>query len=148
MLLQWENFHSFLCFIHFMTFIFFPILCLYIYTYSIFIVYREGNGNPLQCSCLENPRDRGAWWAADYGVAQSRTWLKRFSSSSSSSDRHINVLYSELSGGKVYLLWQMEGACVWALQKAGWGILPAALNSCIIWDLIFNCSEFQTPHTE
>ena len=43
----------------------------------------EGNGNPLQCSCLENPRDRGAWWAAVYGVAQSRTWLKRLSSSSS-----------------------------------------------------------------
>ena len=33
----------------------------------------EGNGNPLQCSCLENPRDRGAWWAAIYGVAQSWT---------------------------------------------------------------------------
>ena len=33
--------------------------------------HREGNGNPLQCSCLENPRDRGAWWAAVYGVAQS-----------------------------------------------------------------------------
>ena len=33
----------------------------------------EGNGNPLQCSCLENPRDRGAWWAAVYGVAQSQT---------------------------------------------------------------------------
>ena len=32
----------------------------------------EGNGNPLQCSCLENPRDRGAWWAATYGVVQSR----------------------------------------------------------------------------
>ena len=42
-------------------------------------------GNPLQCSCLENPRDRGAWWAAVYGVAQSRTRLKRLSSSSSSS---------------------------------------------------------------
>ena len=42
----------------------------------------EGNGNPLQCSCLENPRDRGAWWAAVYGVAQSRTRLKRLSSSS------------------------------------------------------------------
>ena len=41
----------------------------------------EGNGNPLQCSCLENPRDRGAWWAAIYGVAQSRTWLKWLSSS-------------------------------------------------------------------
>ena len=44
-----------------------------------------GNGNPLQCSCLENPRDGGAWWAAVYGVAQSRTQLKWFSSSSSSS---------------------------------------------------------------
>ena len=40
----------------------------------------EGNGNPLQCSCLENPRDRGAWWAAVYGVAQSQTRLKRLSS--------------------------------------------------------------------
>ena len=38
-----------------------------------FLCAREGNGNPLQCSCLENPRDRGAWWAAVYGVAQSRT---------------------------------------------------------------------------
>ena len=46
--------------------------------------FREGNGNPLQCSCLENPRDGGAWWAAVYGVSQSRTWLKRLSSSSSS----------------------------------------------------------------
>ena len=36
----------------------------------------EGNGNPLQCSCLENPRDGGAWWAAVYGVAKSRTRLK------------------------------------------------------------------------
>ena len=44
----------------------------------------EGNGNPLQCSCLENPRDRGAWWAAVSGVAQSWTRLKRLSSSSSS----------------------------------------------------------------
>ena len=44
----------------------------------------EGNGNPVQCSCLENPRDGGAWWAAVYGVAQSWTRLKRLSSSSSS----------------------------------------------------------------
>ena len=42
----------------------------------------EGNDNPLQYSCLENPRDGGAWWAAVYGVAQSRTRLKRLSSSS------------------------------------------------------------------
>ena len=45
----------------------------------------EGNGNPLQCPCLENPMDRGAWWAAIYGVAQSQRRLKRLSSSSSSS---------------------------------------------------------------
>ena len=43
----------------------------------------EGNGNPLQRSCLENSRDGGAWWAAVYGVAQSPTQLKRLSSSSS-----------------------------------------------------------------
>ena len=52
----------------------------------------EGNGNPLQCSCLENPRDEGAWWAAFYGVAQSQTRLKRLSSSSSSN--------TNLQGGK------------------------------------------------
>ena len=45
----------------------------------------EGNGNPLQCSCLENPRDGGAWWAAVSGVAQSRKQLKQLSNSSSSS---------------------------------------------------------------
>ena len=44
----------------------------------------EGNGNPLQRSCLENPRDGGAWWAAVYGVAQSQTRLKQLISSSSS----------------------------------------------------------------
>ena len=46
----------------------------------------EGNGSPLQYSCLENPRDRGAWWAAIYGVTQSQTQLKRLSSSSSMAD--------------------------------------------------------------
>ena len=46
-------------------------------------IYGEGNGNPLQYSCLENPRDGGAWWLAIYGVAQSWTRLKRLSSSSS-----------------------------------------------------------------
>ena len=45
----------------------------------------EGNGNPLQCSCPENPRDGGAWWAAVYGVAQDQTQLKWLTSSSSSS---------------------------------------------------------------
>ena len=48
----------------------------------------EGNGNLLQCSCLENPRDGGAWWAAIYGVTQSQTLLKWLSSSSSSIASH------------------------------------------------------------
>ena len=51
----------------------------------------EGNGNPVQCSCLENPRDGGAWWAAVSGVAQSRTQLKRLSSSNSNSLK-VNTL--------------------------------------------------------
>ena len=55
----------------------------------------EGNGNPFQCSCLENPRDGGAWWAAVYGVAQSWTGLKQLSSSSSQdlySSEHMAAL--------------------------------------------------------
>ena len=54
----------------------------------------EGNGSPLQCSCLENPRDRGAWWAAVYGVTQSGTRLKRLSSSSSSSLPLLTILWN------------------------------------------------------
>ena len=53
----------------------------------------EGNGNPLQYSCLENPRDGRAWWAAVYGVAQHQTRLKRLSSSSSSSRVSSLVIY-------------------------------------------------------
>ena len=67
--------------------------CIPLFTAALFTIARtrkpekamashsgEGNGNPLQCSCLENPRDRGAWWAAVYGIAWSQTWLKRLSS--------------------------------------------------------------------
>ena len=56
----------------------------------------EGNGNPLQCSCLENPRVGGAWWAAVSGIAQNRTRLRRLSSSSSSSS---NVGGNDLTAG-------------------------------------------------
>ena len=66
-----------------------------------------GNGNPLRCSCLENPRDGVAWWAAVYGVAQSRTRLKRLSSNSSSSQSNrdappytrLHPLTAEHAGG-------------------------------------------------
>ena len=81
----------------------------------------ESTGNPLQCSCLENPRDGGAWWAAVYGVAQSQTRLKRLSSSS----RIIKPVFIFLSMhsqleecsskheeewgnlSKVYILWRL-----------------------------------------
>ena len=56
-----------------------------------------GNGNPLQCSCLENPRDRGAWRVAIYGVAQSWTRLKRLSSSSSAREVPKTLILSRCS---------------------------------------------------
>ena len=70
---------------------------------SLFSFIEEGNGNPLQCSCLENPRDGRAWWAAVYGVAQSRTRLKRLSSSSrsSSSSKNVEVACSSTCSSKV-----------------------------------------------
>ena len=70
----------------------------------------ERNGNPLQCSCLENPRDGGAWWAAIYGVAQSWTQLKRLSSSSSSSSRE----------GKIPTLGLWEWLTTWHLTLDRW----------------------------
>ena len=60
----------------------------------------ERNGKPLQCSCLENPRERGAWWAAVSGVAQSRTRLERLSSSSSRLQRKL-VIFGALKKLKV-----------------------------------------------
>ena len=64
----------------------------------------EGNGNLLQCSCLENPRDGGAWWAAVYGVAQSRTRLKRLSSSSSIVTSCIPLTkFSMMEWGSIFL---------------------------------------------
>ena len=66
----------------------------------------EGNGNPLQCSCLENPRDGRAWWAAAYGVAQSRTRLKWLSSSSSSHFKR-----NEYSVGPLYKKGNKECHC-------------------------------------
>ena len=62
----------------------------------------EGNGNPLQFSCLENPRDSGAWWAAISGVAQSRTRLKWLSSNSSSSTSGLVSLMR--SSSHIFLL--------------------------------------------
>ena len=72
--------------------------------YRLTVVKGDGerNNNPLQCACLENLRDGGAWWAAVCGVAQSRTRLKRLSSSSSRSKRWAELL----PGGSWYRHWQ------------------------------------------
>ena len=59
----------------------------------------EGNGNPLQCSCLENPRDRRACWAAIYGVARSRTRLKQLSSNLAASIPAWQIPWTEEPGG-------------------------------------------------
>ena len=64
----------------------------------------EGNDNPLQCFCLENPRDGGTWWAAIYGVAQSQTQLKRLSSSSSSRYSCHGKEYQLLEGISMHII--------------------------------------------
>ena len=80
----------------------------------------EGNGSPLQCSCLENPRDRGAWWAAVYGVAQNWTRLKRLSSSSSSSQ--MCRLLSIPRGGNLFLSFDFRlPVFPWELWSLGLG---------------------------
>ena len=90
------------------TFSWFSIAWLHYFYNEIYTQFGEGNGNPLQCSCLENPRDGGAWWAAVYGVAQSRTQLKRLSSSSSSTPctllRGAGGLGESLYGGELIFL--------------------------------------------
>ena len=64
----------------------------------------EGNGNALQCSCLENPRDGGAWWAAVSGVAQSRTRLSDFTFTF-----HFHALEKEMPTRSSVLAWRIAG---------------------------------------
>ena len=64
----------------------------------------EGPGNPLQCSCLENPREGGAWWAAVYGVAQSRTRLSDFTFTF-----HFRALEKEMATHSSVLAWRIPG---------------------------------------
>ena len=77
----------------------------------------EGNGNPLQCSCLENPRDGEAWWAAVYGVAQSRTRPKWLSSSSRVSKTDETAASCRLhSRGEGE--WQWTGKCIASAERS------------------------------
>ena len=82
----------------------------------------EGNGNPLQCSCLENPRDSQAWWAAVYGVAQSWTRLKWLSSSSSSS---------------IWLSWVFVAECGLSLAAESGGYSSLWCMGFSLWGFLF-----------
>ena len=86
----------------------------------------EGNGNPLQCSCLENPSDGRAWWAAVYGVTQSWTRLKQLSSSSS---KEYLLLY-------MYSTWFFNKG--WDLNVNKWGkIFHKVLRNLLITPNVF-----------
>ena len=100
----------------------------------------EGNGNPLQCSCLENPRDGDVWWAAVYGVAQSRTRLKRLSSSSS---RELEMdiytlLYLKQITNKdlLYITWN-SAQCCGSLDGRG---VRGRMDTCICVTESLHCS--------
>ena len=91
----------------------------------------EGNGTPLQYCCLENPRKGGAWWAAIYSVAQSRTWLKRLSSSSS---RGITILHCLILNSLTAMDFSRQRMeckfCSSYFVVEGWKLLYP-LNSCL-----------------
>ena len=102
----------------------------------------EGNGNPLQCSCLENPRDGGAWWAAICGVAQSRTRLTWLSSSSSSSSVSMSMLLSPLVPFPLPSLYPQVHLHIWASipsLQMGSSVLLFYPYICVnIWYLFFS----------
>ena len=109
----------------------------------------EGNGNPLQCSCLENPRDRGAWWAAVYGVTQSWTRLKQLSSSSRISS--VQFSCSEVSDSlwphglqhiRLPCLSPTPGACSNLSPSRQW-CHPNISSSVVPFPPAFNLSQHQ-----
>ena len=87
----------------------------------------EGNGNPLQCSCLENPREGGTWWAAVSGVARSRTRLKRLSSSSSIHVKDIINPFSTSVFKKLSILFSVASLTFY---------FPTTLHHHLVW---INC---------
>ena len=111
----------------------------------------EGNGNPLQCSCLENPRDREAWWAAVYGVTQSRTRLKRLSSSSSKQrikkQRHYFVNKGPSSQGYGFSsrhiwMWELDYKETWVSKN--WCFWTVVLEKTL--ESPLDCKDIQPVH--
>ena len=112
----------------------------------------EGNGNPLQCSCLENLRDRGAWWAAVSGVTQSRTQLKWLSSSSKYHVNHIKESISQQLNQKsnsapIFLKEQPETSlsrCVMKVTAQKWQVQEQVLpKSKILFFFSISMSSIQ-----
>ena len=109
----------------------------------------EGNGNPLQCSCLENPRDRGAWWAAVYGGALSRTWLKWLSSSRQHIKEQRHYLANKgpssqshgFSSSHVWL-WELDYKESWVLKN--WCFWTVVLEKTL--ESPLDCKEIQPVH--
>ena len=97
----------------------------------------EGNGSPLQCSCLESPRGGGAWWAAVYGVAQSRARLKRLSSSSHLPFGHLCPCPSSLGRVSVFLF-QSELPPHPMLHPLLGIIFPCWEFLCLYFDYVFS----------
>ena len=79
-------------------------LQVYIALYTIYIAFEEGNGTPLQYSCLENPMDGGAWWASVHGVAKSWTQLSDFTFTF-----HFHALEKEMATHSSVLAWRIPG---------------------------------------
>ena len=103
----------------------------------------EGNGTPLQYSCLQNPMDGGAWWAAVHGVAKSRTWLSDFTFTF-----HFHALEEEMATHSSFLAWRIPGtAGPGGLPSMGshrvghdWSNLAAA--AALLWGIGMNISPY------
>ena len=95
----------------------------------------EGNGNPLQCCCLENPRDWGAWWASFYGVTQSWTRLKRLSSSSSSSSILFIIHDKSVKGSPSGSEYACNVGDAWDTGLVPWRRKMESHSSILAWEI-------------
>ena len=115
----------------------------------------EGNGNPLQCSCLEDLRDGGAWWTAVYGVAQSRPRQKRLSSSPQWADnpgRVMTRVFEEEKQCLRLLPRVLSPQAVWSKSKTGLLLPPCLLDHPSPWKFLspeewpIKCLEWDHPN--
>ena len=120
-------------------------------SFSCSISFGEGNGTPLQYSCLENPMDGGAWWAAVHGVTKSQTWLSNFTFTF-----HFHTLEKEMATQSSVLAWRTPGTGEpGGLPSVGshrvghdWSNLATAAAAPYLYVLNFLCpsSQFKEPH--